>query len=721
MSNLTLLLKKYNNVLQNFSYLTILQVFNIFFPVIIYPFLIDLLGLELWGKIILAQSLALYVSLFVDFGFDRYATKEVSIFRNDAENLSQIVSCVVLLRLALGILAFALYFLVIFNVVFFKGDEVLYLLFFGLNFNFILFPKWFFQGIEQMKYIVIINVSIKLVFVFLMFLMIETRDDYLYVPLFFSLGAMVGGAIGLGIMLGFKKVQFRLYKFTTYYHYLKKSYLLFASSLVVSIKDRFNIFIVGYFLGMQEVALYDISIKMISIITQPVESINGAIFPKVSKELNMTFVKKVAFYTLLFVLSLLLVVQLFLYDIFSFLNIDEPQNVGSIRLVLLSAPFLTLSVFLARNCFIVNNKFNLLFRSMVWTTVFYSCLIAILFFVGHLTFRYILIVVFLVYLFEFLYRYFIAKQNNLISMKFREKIGRYYYGKGTFGFIMKPLVFVYDLWRHRIMDERTFIQNRFKRRMGYELNLDNPKTLNEKIQWLKLYDRTSLHTIAADKYAVRNYVEEKIGKQYLIPLYYDTQRPSDINVENLPDLPVIIKTNHDSSGGIIVKDKSLVNWKEIQDEFEKRLKKNFYYGSKEWQYKEIEPKIIVEKLLTTEEGNIPFDYKLHCFNGKLAFTQVDIDRQTNHCRNLYDESWNFIECTWKYKNGENIQKPHEYELMRSLAETLAKDFIYVRVDFYCVKGKVYFGELTFHSESGNGIFTPKYFDEKFGNMLKLPK
>src|SRR5690606_23363872 len=138
----------------------------------------------------------------------------------------------------------------------------------------------------------------------------------------------------------------------------------------------------------------------------------------------------------------------------------------------------------------------------------------------------------------------------------------HYYSKGTFSFLMAPIMFVYDLWRHRFLNEKKFLKNRFKRRMGYELNLDNPKALNEKIQWLKLYDRTPLHTIAADKFEVRSYIKNKIGEQYLVPLYFETKKPNDINSNTIPDIPVIIKTNHDSSGGIIIRDKESINWKE---------------------------------------------------------------------------------------------------------------------------------------------------------------
>ncbi|MEM7487056.1 MAG: oligosaccharide flippase family protein, partial [Bacteroidota bacterium] len=282
---------KYKNILQNFSYLTILQVFNLFFPVIIYPFFIDLFGLDLWGKIVLAQSLAFFLAIFVDFGYDRYATKEISIHRNNFKKLSEISSCVILIRVVLGIIVFNLFAIVVYNAPFFKGDEVLYLVSFFVNFNFILFPKWFFLGMERMKYIVLINVSVKVLFVILMYVFIKDKSDYLLVPLFFGLGAFVGGLIGIKMLFSFKGISFKIYPFKMYYHYIKSSYLLFASALVISIKDRFNIFIVGYFLGMQEVAIYDIGMKLVSLIMQPIESVNGAIFPKVAKELNMDFVK----------------------------------------------------------------------------------------------------------------------------------------------------------------------------------------------------------------------------------------------------------------------------------------------------------------------------------------------------------------------------------------------------------------------------------------------
>ena len=142
----------------------------------------------------------------------------------------------------------------------------------------------------------------------------------------------------------------------------------------------------------------------------------------------------------------------------------------------------------------------------------------------------------------------------------------------------------------------------------------------------------------ADKYAVREYVAERIGDEYLVPLLYHTDSPADITPENLPDAPFIVKTTHGSSGGIMVRDKSAIDWKALRESLRELLRTN-YYLSKEWPYKNIESRIVVEKLLLDRNGNIPFDYKIHCFHGQSRIIQVDLDRFIDHKRNLYDTEW----------------------------------------------------------------------------------
>jgi hypothetical protein len=286
-------------------------------------------------------------------------------------------------------------------------------------------------------------------------------------------------------------------------------------------------------------------------------------------------------------------------------------------------------------------------------------------------------------------------------------------------YLIKPIYLVY-LMGLKLIPDKIIVRNTFKRHLGYALNLDNPKTLNEKLNWLKLYNRKDLHTIIADKYKVRAYVEKKIGNKYLVPLYYETINTNDLRPENLPEANFIIKTNHDSSGGLIVRDKSLIDWKKERKKFKRKLNENHYVSTGEWQYKYIKPRIIVEKLLMMEDGSIPNDYKFQFFNGKFAFAFVDLDRHSGErTRNLYDSNWDLMSCEWGRPNGEKIPKPSNFDEMKKVAEKLAEDFVCIRVDFYLVKGHVYFGELTLHHASGLQKFLQKECDYKFGELLNI--
>lgn len=291
------------------------------------------------------------------------------------------------------------------------------------------------------------------------------------------------------------------------------------------------------------------------------------------------------------------------------------------------------------------------------------------------------------------------------------------------------LRYVYHALKNRLVPEKILLENRFKKNHGQKLCLKHPKTLNEKIVWLKLYDRTPLHTQCADKYAVREYVSEKVGERYLVPLYFHTFDPKDLVPDYLPETPCIIKANHDSSGGIFVYDKAKIDWQCVQKGFEKRLKKNYYWKSKEWQYKNIKPRIIVEKLLQDKNGNIPFDYKLHCFNGKVRMIQVDMGRGTDkHHRNWYSTDWVREPYKWSSPKGngiftdpseDDVEKPQSLNEMLRLSEILATPFCYVRVDWYDVDGQLFFGELTFHHDGGMQPILPKIWDERLGSEVKL--
>ena len=281
-----------------------------------------------------------------------------------------------------------------------------------------------------------------------------------------------------------------------------------------------------------------------------------------------------------------------------------------------------------------------------------------------------------------------------------------------------------------LIPNEVFLKMKFKQMQGFPLDLKNPKTLNAKMQWLKLNDLTDLHKQCADKYTVRSFVEKEVGKEYLVPLLYITDNPKNLTYGNLPKKEhFIIKTTHDSSGGVIVRnlEKDIPDIKALQEKFTKLLKSKHYRGGRENQYKDIKPRIVVEQLLEDKNGKIPNDYKFHCFNGEPKIVYVSVDREGANKRNIYDVDWNPVYFTWtapgkdaEHIRGEEVEKPKNYDKMLEIAKRLASHFLYVRVDLYNVDGKIYVGELTFHHGSGFEHIRPIEWDYKMGEMLKLP-
>lgn len=253
------------------------------------------------------------------------------------------------------------------------------------------------------------------------------------------------------------------------------------------------------------------------------------------------------------------------------------------------------------------------------------------------------------------------------------------------------------------------------------LNLHKPETYNEKINWLMLNDRTDLHTQCADKLAVREFVKSEIGEKYLIPLISTYKKIEDLNINELPDYPFVIKGNHDSGSYHIIKNKKEHDWDLIKKSLKKSLESNYYYFHREWQYKNIQPTLLVEKLLQQEDGTVPVDYKFQCAKGDVLFIQVIGGRESKQKMNFYDVDWNLLPFKFdKYPNSKSIKKPYNFIEMVSLAKKLSEKFIFARIDFYEVNNHIYFGEITFHPRIGLEKFTPKKWDLFYGEKIKLP-
>lgn len=262
----------------------------------------------------------------------------------------------------------------------------------------------------------------------------------------------------------------------------------------------------------------------------------------------------------------------------------------------------------------------------------------------------------------------------------------------------------------------------YKKVMKQELNLDNPQTFNEKIQWLKLYDSTPLKTRLADKYLVRDWIKEKIGEEYLIPLLGVYDKFEEIDFDKLPN-KFVIKCNHGSGWNIIVKDKTNLDLTEVKAKLDKWMTENFAFKwGVELHYRDIQPKIIIEEYMDDGTGDL-MDYKYTCFNGKPEFIWIDSDRHTQHKRNLYDLNWKQLPCkvNSNYATFASPKKPECLDEMTQLASILSEGFPYVRVDFYVIDNKVYFGEMTFTSSSGTEDIKPESFDKYLTKMIKLPK
>ena len=239
---------------------------------------------------------------------------------------------------------------------------------------------------------------------------------------------------------------------------------------------------------------------------------------------------------------------------------------------------------------------------------------------------------------------------------------------------------------------------------------------------MKLYDSTPIKTRLADKYLVREWVREKIGEKYLIPLLGVYDNFEDIDFKNLPN-KFVIKCNHGCGFNIIVKNKYQLNLTMAKIKIQRWMNTNYAYVSGlELHYRDIKPKIIIEKYMDDGTGDLR-DYKVHCFNGKPNFIWVDNNRHSNHQRNLYDLNWNQLpyKINSHYSTFPSPKKPKCLEKMLELATILSKNFIHVRIDFYIIKDKIYFGEITFATSSGTEDITPNNFDKKLASLIKLPK
>ncbi|MBR2260089.1 MAG: glycosyl transferase [Paludibacteraceae bacterium] len=270
-----------------------------------------------------------------------------------------------------------------------------------------------------------------------------------------------------------------------------------------------------------------------------------------------------------------------------------------------------------------------------------------------------------------------------------------------------------------LLPDKLYLKLYFRLEMGYSLNLDNPQTFSEKLQWLKLYDRNPLHTGMADKYEVKKYIEKRIGNKYNIPLLGVWSNVDEIDFDQLPD-KFVLKTTHDSGGVRICYDKQSFMNSDYKQFFKAHLSHNYYRDKREWPYKNITPRIIAEPLIESESGDLK-DYKFFCFNGEPKYCLVISERSVGYKISFYDLNWNRINLTEVgYQESKNeFDRPINYDKMLELASALSFGEKFLRVDMYNEKGRIYCGELTFFPCSGFVEFQPSYYNDLLGGWIDI--
>lgn len=271
-----------------------------------------------------------------------------------------------------------------------------------------------------------------------------------------------------------------------------------------------------------------------------------------------------------------------------------------------------------------------------------------------------------------------------------------------------------------ITNDSNFYKIRYYLKFKKKLDFINPTTFNEKLHWLKLYDRNPFYSELVDKYKVRKYVSDKIGEEYLIPcigVYYSID---EIDISSLPS-EFVLKAVHGSGWVTICRDKKNFNFSKEKKKLNYWLSNNFYNLWAEWPYKNLKAGIICEKFISGKDKTVPLDYKFYCFNGVPKYVHIDYGRFNNHRRNFYDMNWTLLPISLCYPNDTKInhKKPEKFELMKRLVSKLSEGLKFARIDLYDVENHIYFGEITFYPGNGLEIFDPEEYDIIFGKDIHI--
>lgn len=405
------LTKNNRAIFKNLSYISLLQCFALIIPLLTYPYLIKTLGGELYGWIILAQVVAGYASIVVGFGFNEVTARHIAIQRENTEKLSEIISVVMFTRLCLWVVSLLLYSSIIVLIPAYREYKWLFLLSFGCTFNELLFPIFYFQGIEKMGYITWITLVIRSISVIGIFLFVRTASDYLIVPALTALSYIIGGILALYIIFVQHRVRFHIPSYRTIRQYLGDSSTIFLTNVISTIKDKLNYILMGAFVPMSQIMIYDLGSKITGLLMKPVEIIATVLYPRISQTANIKLFKTGLYAALGYMVIAVLCCCIFLPEIVGFF-IGKDVAIEPINVYLLAPVFLGASLFIAYNFLIAFNHVRYILKSIIVTTYVYLLLLAAAYFMGALQYVITFVIITVIsYLAELIYRITVLRKT----------------------------------------------------------------------------------------------------------------------------------------------------------------------------------------------------------------------------------------------------------------------------------------------------------------------
>lgn len=400
---------------ENFSFLSLLQISNLLIFILIIPYLFRVLGKENYGLVVFAQTIAIYFSIIVNFGFNVTATRDISIYRHDINKVSHIISSILSLKIFFFLTSVVILSFLVISIPLFHAHPKIF--FFSMLFclSEALFPIWYFQGIEKMKYITFINVTTRIVSAILIIVFVKQPNDYLFVPLFLGMGTVLGSVIGLYIVFKIYKNNFILLSISHLRGYTKENIPLFLSNVSSQIYVNANKLIVGSFLGMNEVAIYDVAEKIINLIKVPISLVGQTLFPRVSRDKNVKFVKLAMVIVSIFFVIVYAGVLLFAHPIMElFSGVNDPVSSSLLRVLGISLLPICLGLFYAELILVPFGYLRDYSKMRVFSVLLYLLIVGFLITINEIGLFQLAIAIIIVELFVFLYSLFLCKKNKLI-------------------------------------------------------------------------------------------------------------------------------------------------------------------------------------------------------------------------------------------------------------------------------------------------------------------